>query len=65
MNARKPMLITTFALLLAGGLAGCEKKGPMEEAGEKIDNAATDIGNAVEDRCEEAKEAAGAEDTRC
>ncbi len=29
----------TLALLLALGIAGCEQEGPMEEAGEKIDQA--------------------------
>ena len=53
------------AVLLCAGMAACEQKGPAERAGEKIDKAATDIGNAVEDKCEETKEAAGASDTRC
>jgi hypothetical protein len=61
----KHAAIAAFTLLLAGGLAACDKKGPMEQAGENIDNAATDAGNAIEDSCEKAKEAAGAEDTRC
>jgi len=47
------------------GLVACEKKGPAESAGEKIDNATTDLGNKIEDTCEEAKESAGAKDTRC
>jgi predicted small lipoprotein YifL len=51
--------------LLCFGMAACEKKGPAETAGEKIDNATTDIGNKIEDKCEEAKESAGAKDTRC
>lgn len=54
-----------FAALLCVGMAACEKKGPAETAGEKIDNATTDIGNKIEDKCEEAKESAGAKDTRC
>jgi predicted small lipoprotein YifL len=53
------------AALLCAGMAACEKKGPAERAGEKIDNTTKDIGNAVEDKCEEAKESAGASDTRC
>lgn len=53
------------AVLLCTGIAACEHKGPAERAGEKIDNAATDVGNAIEDKCEEAKAAAGASDTRC
>jgi hypothetical protein len=51
--------------VLTAGMFGCEKKGPAESAGEKIDNATTDLGNKIEDKCEEAKEGAGAKDTRC
>lgn len=34
------------------GLTACEK-GPAEDLGEKIDDAATDVGNAVEDICDD------------
>ena len=54
-----------LAAVLVAGVAGCEKKGPAESAGEKIDNATTDVGNKIEDKCEEAKESMGADDTRC
>lgn len=45
---------TTFVLLLAlsgAGLSACreEKKGPLESAGEKIDETANDAKRAVED----------------
>lgn len=33
---------------------GCASDGPLENAGESIDEAATDMGNAVEDACENA-----------
>ena len=33
--------------------AGCEKDGPMENAGETMDNALQDMGNGVEDTCED------------
>lgn len=58
---------TTFAALLLTLLmmAACENDGPMEEAGEAIDDTATDIGNAVEDACEDVKEGAGADNTNC
>lgn len=52
-------------LCVCGWLAACEREGPMERAGENIDEAATDMGNAVEDKCEEMKEGAGADDTDC
>lgn len=56
-----------LATLLVSGLllAGCESDGPFEQAGEALDDATTDIGNAVEDACEDVKEGAGADDTDC
>lgn len=44
-----------FAVLLllsTLSLTACEK-GPAEKMGEQIDRAATDVGNAVEDACED------------
>ncbi|HVL01004.1 MAG TPA: hypothetical protein VM553_14380 [Dongiaceae bacterium] len=56
--------LVMMAMLMVGAY-GCEKEGPAERAGEKVDNATTDIGNKIEDACEDAKESAGADDTRC
>jgi hypothetical protein len=43
-------IAVAFALSLAmAGLAGCENEGPMERAGEKIDNAAEEAGDKMED----------------
>ena len=41
-------------LLLVGtlSLTACEK-GPAEKMGEEIDKAAKDVGNAIEDACED------------
>ena len=53
-------------IVLCAALAACENNdGPMEKAGERVDEMTTDVGNAVEDACENAKEGAGAADTRC
>jgi hypothetical protein len=63
-NLRK----TTYALLLAiftFGVVGCEQQGPAEKAGEKLDDAITDTGNAIEDACEDVKDEMGAEDKDC
>ena len=38
----------TFLTLMVVGLAGCEKKGPAETAGEKIDNAAEKAGDKID-----------------
>lgn len=46
-------------------LAACSEDGPMEQAGEKADQAIEDAGNAVEDSCEKAKEKLGSENTDC
>jgi hypothetical protein len=52
-NSAIAALITmSFAI---GGLAGCEK-GPAERTGEKIDNAAKNVGEKVEDAGEKAKD---------
>ena len=57
---------TIFVLILTALISvACERQGPAERAGEKIDDAATDIGNAVEDACEDVKDAANADDTDC
>ncbi len=49
MTIRKTSLVATCAaLLLAVTLAACEKKGPAETAGEKIDNAAERAGEQIE-----------------
>lgn len=40
------------ALLVGFTLTACNE-GPAEELGESIDNATTDLGNAVEDACED------------
>lgn len=64
LQLRKLTLVLIAATAL-GGLAACENKGPAEKMGERIDETATDVGNAIEDKCEEAKEGMGADDTRC
>lgn len=62
----KSVKILMFSLLISMfALTACEQKGPAEELGEEIDNAATDFGNAVEDACEDIKDAADAKDKDC
>lgn len=61
---RITMVLAT--LMIAASLAaGCDNDGPMENAGEAIDDAAQDMGDAVENACEDIKEGAGAEDEDC
>lgn len=42
-------LMIAFLLAGTGALAGCQEDGPMEEAGENIDDAVEDAGDSVED----------------
>jgi len=53
-----------LSIMFAFSLAACSE-GPAEEAGEELDEIATDAGNAVEDACEDAKEATDAKDKDC
>lgn len=48
-----------FVLMLLmgslGGLQACDDNdGPLEDAGEAIDDAADDVGDAIEEACEDA-----------
>lgn len=53
---KKLLALSLFASFLA--LAGCEEKGPMEKAGETIDEAVEDGGDAIEDAADEVEDAA-------
>jgi hypothetical protein len=64
LNMRTPL--TLYALILSALLAvGCERDGPVENAGEEVDDAISDTGNAIEDACEDVKDAVDAEDRDC
>jgi hypothetical protein len=59
----KSGIAVAIAALALAGLAGCEREGPMEEAGEAIDNAAEktgdkieDVGDKIEDKARDAKD---------
>ncbi|WP_320838381.1 hypothetical protein [Zhongshania sp.] len=55
-----------FLLVMLFAITACDSSdGPLEEAGQSVDEAATDMGNAMEDTCEDAKEGMGAKDTDC
>lgn len=59
-----PAMVVTAVLALGVGLAGCEKKGPAERAGEEIDQAlgtgekglAEKTGEKLDDAAQEVKE---------
>ena len=58
-------IVTAAFLMLTLGLTACHQEGPAERAGESVDNTMTDMGNSVEDACEDVKEGVGAKDTDC
>lgn len=64
MKYRSLMLKTLLAASFALTLAACGDN-TAEEAGENVDDAITDAGNAVEDACEDVKEGMNAEDQDC
>lgn len=57
MRARQTLVIGLlfFSTMLA--VAGCEKKGPAERAGEKVDHAVATAGQAVENTGDKIKDA--------
>lgn len=58
-------LLTMISIMLFAMTACDSNDGAMEQVGEKIDKAATDLGNKVEDGCEELKEGLNAKDSNC
>ena len=55
MNHWQLAMALGFALSL---LAGCEQKGPAQKAGEKVDKAIDQTGNAIQDAAKEAEKKA-------
>ena len=50
--------VMLVSVLFSGlALTGCKEKGPMEKAGESIDNAVQKTGDAAKDAAEKAKDA--------
>ena len=52
---RKSALILSALLATASlGIVGCERDGPLENAGEEIDDAVDDVADEIEDGIDEA-----------
>jgi osmotically-inducible protein OsmY len=49
MKVLKNLKLVGVTMLLLGGLAACDKPGPAESAGKKIDQAAIDVNNKISD----------------
>ena len=50
------LVLLALSAFLAFGTIGCEEKGTMEKAGEKMDKAVEDAADKVEEATEKAKE---------
>ena len=49
MNSYKKLIIPALAgILMLGGLTACDREGPMERAGEKVDKSVERAGDKVE-----------------
>jgi len=56
MTLTRKVLLMVCGLMLVFSLAACEKKGPAEKAGEKIDKAVEKAGEKVEKAGDKIKE---------
>lgn len=57
---------TVILAVMLFAIAACDSNdGPLEKAGESIDKTATDMGNKIEDACEDLKKGVNAQDTNC
>ena len=61
---QKLIPVSLLVILASFSLTGCEE-GPLEEAGKSLDKTVTDVGNKIEDACEDVKEDVNAKDTDC
>ena len=56
MTLIRKVLLLVCGLMLAFSLSSCEKKGPAEKAGEKVDNAIEKAGDKAEKAGDKIKE---------
>ncbi|MGC2063118.1 MAG: hypothetical protein WA610_09070 [Thermodesulfovibrionales bacterium] len=56
MTLIRKVLLLVCGLMLVFSLAACEKKGPVQKAGEKVDNAIEKAGEKVEKAGDKVKE---------
>ncbi|MDN6181000.1 MAG: hypothetical protein L0I84_08390 [Halomonas subglaciescola] len=54
----KKMLAVLGVLMLVGGIAACEDKGPAEKAGENIDDSMEEAGDSIEEMGDDIQDSA-------
>ena len=64
MSKLKKAIFYLFLIMLLTGLSGCEREGPMERAGKKVDKAVEDTGKAIKDSGKAIKEAGKKKDEK-
>jgi hypothetical protein len=58
MNLNRGIAAAILLSFAIAGMSACEKKGPMEKAGQAVDDAAKKTGEAVKDAGDKIKDAA-------
>ena len=56
MSNFKNIFVVVFMILITAGITGCEKEGPMEQAGKAVDEAVKDTGDTIADAKEKMEE---------
>lgn len=64
MSIFKSIFVFVFMSLMLVGMTGCEKEGPMEEAGKAVDKAVKDTGDNIADAKEKMVDAIKEEDKK-
>lgn len=59
MSLIRKVLLLVCGLMLVFSLSACEKKGPLQKAGEKVDKAVEKAGEKVEESGDKVKEKTG------
>jgi uncharacterized lipoprotein YehR (DUF1307 family) len=54
MKIRESLAAALFASVMILALPGCDNDGPVEEAGESIDDAVDETGDAIDDAADDA-----------
>ncbi len=65
-QANTNLTIAAIMATMLFAITACDSNdGPLEKAGQSMDKAATDLGNKIEDTCEDMKKGMSAKNTDC